>query len=106
MARGCAHLQPLDPAFEEHEEGGVGIGGLSLPQDGLGLHQAGLRVGAVQGEEGLHYRVVPQEGQAGDETPRVTNHVLDSLSCSAGCLGVIRAVSHQHPARFFFSPPL
>jgi len=60
----CIHLEALDSAFEEHEEGGVWIDGLPLLKDGLGFPQAGLRLRAVQGEEGLHHRVIPQEGQA------------------------------------------
>lgn len=65
-----SHLQALHSALEEHEEGGVWVDSLPLSQDGLGLRQTRLRVGAVQGEEGLHDRVVPQEGQAVREAQR------------------------------------
>lgn len=58
------YLKALNSAFEEHEEGGVWINGLSLLEDGLGFVQPPLGVCAIQSKEGLHYCVVPQEGQA------------------------------------------
>lgn len=59
-----SYLQALYPAFEEHEEGGVGVDSLFPLEDGLGLHESCLRVCAVQSEKGLHYSVVPQEGES------------------------------------------
>ena len=58
-----SHLQALHPAFEEHEERRVRVDRLPALEDGLGLNQARLSVRAIEGEEGLHYRMVPQEGQ-------------------------------------------
>lgn len=58
------YLQALYPAFEEHEEGGVGVDRLLPLEDGLGLRNPCLCVCAVQSKKGLHYRVVPQEGKS------------------------------------------
>lgn len=69
--KASVYLKALDSAFEEHEEGGVWINGLSFLKDGLGFLQAPLGVGAIQSKEGLHYCVVPQEGQAERSTETV-----------------------------------
>lgn len=65
------YLKALNSAFEEHKEGGVWINGLSFLKNGLGFLQPPLSVCAVQGKEWLHYRVVPQEGQAGTRAHRL-----------------------------------
>lgn len=58
------YLKALNSAFEKHEEGRVWIDSFSLLKNGFGFEQAFLSVCAIQGKEGLHYCVVPQEGQA------------------------------------------
>lgn len=60
----CPYLQALNSAFEEREEGGVWIDGLSLFKDRFGFCKACECVWAIQSEERLHHCVVPQQGQA------------------------------------------
>lgn len=99
---GClcvAHLKTLDSAFKEHEERRVGVSGLSLSKNGFGLRQAGVGVAVIQGEEGLHYCVVPQEGQA------VAGHIrIRNVSKINTTLGLKRSkqnqsVVHRRPPR-------
>lgn len=78
----CVYLEALDSAFEEHEEGGVRVDSLPLFQDGFGLRKARLCVGAIQGEERLHYRVVPQEGQAERQAQTLSKQVVENKSAN------------------------